>query len=258
MEKTASTIDDIRIELMTTLEVRQHLEAGCTTIVVPCGAIEQHGPHLPICMDRDHAEHLGALLALRLGNALVAPTLPVGCSAHHLSFAGTISIREEAFEAICCDYCTSLAGHGFERIIFISGHIGNFPVLARILPTLKAAVGEGCEIEAFTDPTAWLETWRSAVIAAGGNLTAVGGHADIAETSIMLVLRPDRTHLDRAVAGLIGLMSRDELNTVWRDGLGSVSPNGILGDARGSTAAIGERCIDAITDLLARQFARDA
>lgn len=64
MTKAASTIDDVRIEFMTTLEVKQLLEAGRTTIVVPCGAIEQHGPHLPICMDRDHAEHLGARLAV--------------------------------------------------------------------------------------------------------------------------------------------------------------------------------------------------
>ncbi len=257
MSNTSPLVDDIRIELMTTLEIGEHLAAGRTTIVVPCGAIEQHGPHLPICMDRDHAECLGARLALRLRNALVAPTLPVGCSSHHLSFAGTISISDETFEAVCRDYCTSLARHGFEKIIFISGHIGNFPVLARILPRLQAAVPEGCEVEAFTDSTAWLETWRSTVIAAGGNGTSVGGHADIAETSVMLVLRPDRTHLDRAAAGLIGLMNQDELAAMWRDGLGSVSPNGILGDARGSTAAIGERCIDAITDLLARQFTRD-
>jgi creatinine amidohydrolase len=239
---------------MTTAEITRRLSAGDRTVIVPCGATEQHGPHLPICMDRDHADHLAVLLAHRLGAALVAPTVPVGCSKHHLGFAGTVSLRDETFKAVCQDYCTSLARHGFTRIIFISGHIGNFPVLERILPDLRASVPEGVRVEAFTDAIAWLERWKKAVIAAGGEGVSVGGHADVAETSIMLVLRPESTHLDAAVSGWIGLMGNDELAAMWQDGIGSVSPNGILGDARGATVEIGLSCLDAISDLLAEAF----
>lgn len=253
---TAASLDDLRLETMTTTEVARRLASGNRTVIVPCGAIEQHGPHLPICMDRDHADRLGVLLAHRLGGALVAPTMPVGCSKHHLGFEGTISITDETFEALCRDYCTSLARHGFTRILFISGHVGNFPVLARILPNLRSSVPETCRVDAFTDATTWLETWKNAVISAGGDGASVGGHADIAETSIMLVLRPESTHLDAAVAGWIGLMGDDELTAMWRDGIGGVSPNGILGDARGATVEIGLTCLDAICDMLARAFSK--
>jgi creatinine amidohydrolase len=63
-------------------------------VVVPFGAVEQHGPHLPLDTDAVLADQLGALLAERLGG-LCAPTMRLGCSQHHLAFAGTLSLRAE-------------------------------------------------------------------------------------------------------------------------------------------------------------------
>lgn len=246
----------IRLELMTSPEVQAGIDSGVDTVIVPCGAVEQHGPHLPLRMDADHADRLGVLVARRLGRTYVAPTIPVGCSSHHLDFAGTISLANATFESVCRDYCTSLARHGFRRILFFSGHIGNFPVLAEMLPRLRAAVSEPCAVEAFTDSQAWLDAWREAVAQGGEDGGKVGGHADIAETSLMLVVRPESVHMQRAAAGRLGMLTQDELAQMWRSGLRAVSSNGVLGDPRGASREIGERCLEAITHLLAGAFAR--
>lgn len=245
---------DLRLELMTFEDVSMALSSGFHTVVVPCGAVEQHGPHLPLCMDADHAEALATLVARRLGRTLIAPTIRVGCSSHHLTFPGTISIRPETLEALCSDYCASLMRHGFSRIIFFSGHIGNFPVLRDMMPRLRGSVEGRARIDAFVDSEAWMKGWREAVSAAGGDEAAVGGHADIAETSLMMKIRPDSVRIDRFEPGHIGLLSQHQLELMWRNGISSVTQNGVLGDPRGSTVAIGESCLEHIAHLLVDAF----
>jgi creatinine amidohydrolase len=246
--------DQIRLELMTYKDVAAALLRGFDTVIVPCGAVEQHGPHLPLCMDADHAEALAELIALRLGRTLIAPAIRVGCSSHHLAFPGTISLRPETFEAICSDYCTSLARHGFTRILLFSGHIGNFPILRDMLSRLREGTGKRVRIDAFFDSQLWMNRWREAVSFAGGDPAAVAGHADIAETSLMMTIRPESVRTDLFEPGHIGMLTQDQLNLIWQNGISSVSPNGILGDPRGSTAAIGESCLDQIADLLVEAF----
>lgn len=246
--------DHLRLEFMTSPEVARAIENGMRTIVIPCGAVEQHGPHLALSVDADHAEHLAVLVAKAIGDALVAPTIRVGCSSHHLAFTGTISLQDSTFEMICRDYCTSLARHGFDRILIFSAHVGNFPPLADMLPRLRSAVPASCRVSAFTDSRAWLERWRDAVEEAGGEPIRVGGHADIAETSLMLDIHPTRVRTAKYEAGKLGLLSQSDLELMWRDGLAAVSPNGILGDPNGSSAAIGRHCIERIAALLVAGF----
>jgi creatinine amidohydrolase len=244
----------LQLELMTSPEVAEAIRSGTRSIVVPCGAIEQHGAHLPLSVDADHARRLGAMVAKRIGKCLVAPVIKTGCSSHHMKFAGTISLRDETFEALLRDYCASLATHGFTRIFIFSAHVGNCPVLKKILSALRDAVPAGCKVNAFVDSSLWLQTWRSSVEAAGGDAARVGGHADIAETSLMLILRRDRVLLEKAAQGHIGLLDEEKLNLMWREGIGGISPSGILGDARGAESKIGERCLNDMADMLAGFF----
>ena len=246
--------DHLRLEFMTSPEVARAIENGMRTIVIPCGAVEQHGPHLSLSVDADHAEHLAVLVARGIGDTLVAPTIRVGCSSHHLAFPGTISLQDSTFEMICRDYCTSLARHGFDRILIFSAHVGNFPPLAGMLPRLRSSVPTSCRVSAFTDARAWLERWRDAVEEAGGEPIRVGGHADIAETSLMLDLHPERVRTGSYEAGKLGLLSQSDLELMWRDGLAAVSANGILGDPNGSSTAIGRHCIERIAALLVAGF----
>jgi creatinine amidohydrolase len=246
--------DDRVLERMTSPDVRAAIDEGWTTAIVACGAVEQHGPHLPLFMDAEHGARLAEEVARRLGNALVAPPIRVGCSEHHMGFAGSMSLRVETFEALCFDYCTSLARHGFRHLYFIPSHGGNYGPLAAMLERLNEAVGPDVVVVAFTDLAAQIAVWERVVEVEAGLGSRVGGHADIAESSIMLVLHPHLVRQDRAAPGYSGALTPDVLKRVFEDGIGAVTSNGILGDARGMSEAIGQRCIAATADLLVDYF----
>ncbi|MGH2614736.1 MAG: creatininase family protein, partial [Thermomicrobiales bacterium] len=122
---------------MTSPEVAAALAQGYATVIVVLGAQEQHGSHLPLATDSLWGEHLAGLLAARLGDALIAPVVPVGFSPEHMRFAGTISLRPETLIAVLEDYVASLEQHGFRRIVVLPSHGGNFAPLADALPRLR-------------------------------------------------------------------------------------------------------------------------
>lgn len=239
----------ILLEEMTWPEVDEAVAAGRTTVVVAVGAVEQHGPHLPLLVDAARGDRLAVEVAKRLGDSLVAPTIRVGCSEHHMGFAGTVSLRRNTLEAICLDYAVSLARHGFERICFVPSHGGNFGPLAEMLPDLRAAVAPSCRVDAYTDLVGFMGLWQGAVERVEPALVGrVGGHADLAETSEMLVIRPDLVLEERAVEGHVQPFDEELLDRIFREGFRAVTPNGVLGDARGATEEIGEACIAAAAD----------
>ena len=115
-------MEDLFLEHLAWPDVAKALEEGYTTVVVPVGAVEQHGPHLPLCVDAERGTRLGLEIAKRLRHALVAPTIRVGCSEHHMAFPGTLSLRESTLRAVCSDYCASLSKHGFTKICLVPSH----------------------------------------------------------------------------------------------------------------------------------------
>lgn len=246
---------NLLLEEMTWPEVEAALEAGWKTVVVAVGAVEQHGPHLPLLVDAVRGDRLALEVARRLERALVAPTIRVGCSEHHMAFPGTLSLRRSTLEALCLDYSVSLARHGFETVCFVPSHGGNFAPLAEMLDDLNRAVAPGCEVRAYTDIAGFVELWREAVEEVSGLGGRVGGHADVAESSEMLVLRPDLVRTELAERGHVETFSSELLDRIFRDGFRTVTPNGILGDARGMSAEAGERCIGAVADAIARSLA---
>ncbi len=80
------------LEEMTWPEVEEAIASGYTSVVVAAGAVEQHGPHLPLLVDAARGDRLAIEVAERLGSALVAPTIRVGCSEHHMGFPGTLKL----------------------------------------------------------------------------------------------------------------------------------------------------------------------
>ncbi|WP_202512518.1 creatininase family protein [Streptomyces sp. SID3343] len=244
-------MSELRIEQLTSPDIARAVAGGMRTAVLPLGATEQHGAHLPLSVDSEHADRLGVLVAERLGDALVLPTVRLGCSAHHLGFAGTLSLRAETLEAICADCCASLAAHGFRRVLIFSAHIGNYPLLGGIEPKLAARLPRDLDVVAFADSAAVLQAWRDAAERVAGLGGRVGGHADIAESSIMLAVRPDAVRNDRAAAGFTGPMDDELLARVFTDGIKAIAPDGVLGDPRGMSSELGFACLDAVADLLA-------
>jgi creatinine amidohydrolase len=241
---------ELRIERLTSVEIVEAIAAGTRTAILPLGAIEQHGPHLPLSVDSDHADALALRIAQELGGALVLPTIRVGYSPHHLSFAGTLSVRPSTLEAICLDYCSSLAAHGFTRVILFSGHIGNYPIMREFEPRLAAALAPSLQVIVYRDGAAILNAWRESAESIAGLGSHVGGHADVAETSVMLVLHPERVRATQAVAGYRGPVNETLLNRMFVEGIAAISPNGILGDPAGMSEAIGLAAFDAVTNLI--------
>ena len=248
--------DEIALEHMRWPDVRAALDAGTTTVVFACGAVEQHGPHLPLFTDAEHGTRLATGVARRLGKALVAPTIRIGCSEHHMAFPGTISLQPATLEAICRDYCVSLAHHGFTKLCIIPSHGGNFAPLAAMRDRLQAAAGARTRVLIYTDLQAVFGVWQRVVEEESGLGDRVGGHADIAESSVMLALHPELVRAEAAVAGCLEPPTPAFVQRILKEGFHTVSPTGIIGDARGLSAKIGERCFEELESLLVEYFRR--
>lgn len=240
------------LEEMTWPEVEAAQADGYSSVVVAAGAIEQHGMHLPLLVDAVRGDRLALEVARRLGRSLVGPTIRLGCSEHHMDFPGTISLRGETLKAVCLDYVTSFARHGFRAVYLVPSHGGNFAPLATMLEELRAAGGPECEVRAYTDLMEFVGLWEGAVREVAPELTRrVGGHADIAESSEMLCIRPDLVREELAEAGYVGGFDAALAERIFGEGLRAVTPNGVLGDPRGMSREIGERCIARAADGIA-------
>ncbi len=107
-------------------------------VVLPLGAIEQHGPHLPVGTDT----HIITALSLALEGELsedvvVCPSLPFGSSHHHLDFGGTISISSTLYTTLIVELIQSLLQCGFQKIVLLNGHGGNITPVKQALSVLS-------------------------------------------------------------------------------------------------------------------------
>jgi mycofactocin precursor peptide peptidase len=215
------------IATLTSAEVAARV-AGGALLAVPVGSTEQHGPHLPLSTDTDLAVALCRRLAQRR-DALVAPAVGYGASGEHAGFAGTLSIGHEALELLLVELCRS-AADTVERIVLVNAHGGNVATVRRAVSRLRY---EGRPV------LAYFAGWPG------------DAHAGRTETSLQLALHPDRVRVDRAAAGNAQPLA--ELMPVLRErGVRAVSPNGVLGDPAGASAAEGLAVLDAMADKLAR------
>ena len=248
--------EEIILERMTWPQVGKAVEKGYDTAIFACGATEQHGLHLPLFVDAEHGERMALEVARRLGKALAAPSIRVGCSEHHMTFPGTISILPETLEALCRDFCISLSRHGFRNICIIPAHGGNFAPIAGMLDRLREAVEPGTRVFAFTDLDGMMKAWRNAVQEESGLGDRVGGHADIAESSIMMVLHPELVDKNIAEPGFTDPVTPEVLDRMFKAGLHKLTPNGVMGDPRGMSVPIGLRCLDTFAEMISEYFSR--
>lgn len=130
-ERPIAGVNTVWLEDLTWMEIRDALAAGTTTVIIPTGGIEQNGPYL--AMGKHNTILTGACegIARKLGNALCAPIVklvPEGnieVPSGHMRYPGTISVREETYQAMLTDVAMSLAAHGFQNIVFIGDSGGN-------------------------------------------------------------------------------------------------------------------------------------
>jgi len=204
------------------------------TVVVPVGSLEQHGPHLPLDTDTRIAAAVARRATEGDPGVLLAPPVAYGASGEHEAFPGTVSIGHDALRTLLVELGRS-AGRWAERLLFVNGHGGNLPTLPDAVAQLRR---EGRD-------AAW-----SGCAVPGGD-----AHAGLTETSILLALDPDVVDLDAAEPGNTASL-RELLPVLTRGGVAAASPNGVLGDPRGASAAGGESLVDAMVADLRERIGR--
>jgi creatinine amidohydrolase len=241
----------LHLDRLTWADVKSEIENGRNTVIVPFGSTEQHGRHMPLGTDAVLGDEIGWALAGRL-DAFLAPTVRFGCSEHHLSFAGTISLGEETFKRIVSDVVASLSRHGFRRIVLLPTHGGNFKPMAEAVAELKPA--DNVKVIAFTDLEGLVNAAFKSSKAYGVSPAQSGAHSGEWETSLMLALRPDQVKMDQAITGFVGPLS--EIMEKVFGGIHNLDKNGVLGDPRPATAAAGKKYFEEIIEFL-YQWVRD-
>ena len=218
-------------------EIAQHQKQSPIAIL-PLGATEQHGPHLPVNVDTLLAEALAQKVAQKL-NALVLPAIPFGYSWVWKDIPGTLTLKQKLLEELIKDIARSIHHTGMQMLICISGHEANqsslkyavrdladeitMPVYYFFYPHLQEAMHKFC-----VSPT-----WHGIV------------HACEFETSLMLAVRPDLVQMDQAVAEY---PENADAYFYGSTPMGSLSQSGIFGDATHATAEKGELLMEFFTE----------
>ncbi len=211
---------------------RTWTEVERTTVLVPVGSLEQHGPHLPLDTDA----RIAAAVARRAADplTLIAPPLAYGASGEHEGFAGTLSIGHAALRAVLVELGRS-AGAWASRLVFVNGHGGNLPTIAEAAIQLRA---EGRDV-----------AWSGCVVPGGD------AHAGRTETSILLALDPSVVRLGAAEVGNTAPL-QDLMPVLTSGGVKAASANGVLGDPHGATAAEGEALLATLVENLRDELGR--
>ena len=230
--------------------VKAQIDAGRDTVVMALGATEQHGLHMPLATDALIGDHLARVVAERL-DAFLAPTVRIGCSQHHVGFAGTISLSEETYHGLIAEVVRSLLSGGFARIVLLPTHGGNFAPLAAALEKLEEH--ERARVLALTDLGVLFEIAQIGEREFGVPLGEGGLHAGEWETSLMLAIHPELVRLDDAEAGFTG-DAQEAVAAMFADGVASISPNGAIGDPGRSSAGHGARYWDSIIAMFFEQI----
>ena len=226
--------------------------------VLPIGAIEQHGPHLPVATDALIAEAISTELDVACdGELLIMPSINISLSQHHLAFAGTLTIDHDTFRATVSQVIDSAFRHGFRRFFLINAHGGNIAQGAATIEALTATMPD-CEIVLATWFRAASNELRPLV---EGEYPAVG-HACEFETSLIMAIRPDL--VDRATIADDGLTSASSLlrgdmlsgaRVTHSVPFDRITKTGVWGKPTFASAEKGRKILDATNSVLKKLLA---
>ncbi len=222
--------------LLTEMTAKEIREGTWDTAILPVGATEWHGDHLPYCTDTVTAAALAERFARELRTALVLPPLDYGVSSHLLAWPWTMSVRPATLTAIVEDVGESLLRHGVRRLLVVSAHDGNpgpIEAAARELHRqhdVAVAVFGG-----------WQGLAKRLLAPEGREIDE--DHGGQSELSMVLYLRPDLARVERAVD-----VPNQRMDHPVRviGGFDAVVPHGYSGAATRATAAEGAAVLDAV------------
>ncbi|MCY3700470.1 MAG: creatininase family protein [Gemmatimonadetes bacterium] len=205
-ERPIEAFDTVWIEEMTWMEVRDAMAAGKTTAIITTGGIEQNGPYLATGKHNYVLQGACEGVARELGNALCAPVVklvPEGDidePSGHMRYPGTISLRQETFEAVLDDVASSLKAHGFDHIILFGDSGGNQSGMEAVAARLNERWYDAQahfipEFYRYRDVHDWMNTELGIF-----ETDPEGIHDDFVITAIMMTEDPTTVRYDERVA----------------------------------------------------------
>lgn len=222
-----------------------------TIVLIPIGAIEQHGSQAPLGTDTMIAEAMPGYVKEVLEATdpdfpmLVFPVIPIGLSIEHLSFAGSISFKPDTYYHMLYDIADSLHGHGFKKLVFLICHGGNRPMADILSRQLRHDFGMFVFVLA---SGAFLDPQVQATISPENHWDFHGGEM---ETSMIMAIHPETVKLELSETGYKdgGYKGKKLLNFSGDAAISWMGsdlrtedghPIGIGGDPRGATKEKGE------------------
>ncbi len=234
------------------------LDPARTVAVLPLGATEQHGPHLPLSVDTVLVDGVvnAALTHLAASDpVLVLPTQTVGLSTEHTAFAGTLHLSPQTLIQVWCDIGASVARSGVKKLLMFNAHGGNVGLMDVVARELRA------RHDLIVYSSSWYNLPLDGYVM--GQFPAdehrFGIHAGDIETSMMLALSPSRVNMAEAQNFASTSQDRAKQYAILGNGksaklgwhMQDYNPQGAAGNAAAATAAKGEALVHSAGQQLA-------
>ena len=246
-------MNEVEWSRMTAPELRETAQRGAV-VIVPIGAIEQHGPHLPVDVDIRLA-HAASLAAARIAPSetpiIVAPPQSVGLSQHHISFGGTLTLDFAAFYAVLFCICRSIIDAGFDKIALVNGHGGNTNPLKVVVNEMVRGLNAAIVSCHYKDVA--VDAYRKIL-----EVDRCMMHGCEAETSLIMAVAPDlvrRTALEDLTAPSFESDEDPFEAAFYRSiDMDEISENGVLGTPMAATPEKGRQLLEASAQGLVDQL----
>lgn len=214
-------------ELHTWTELEEKLK-HLDTAILPCGSIEQHGPHLPVDVDYFDSKYLANRVAdaCSYPKPLVLPAIPYGVAYHHEDFKGTVSVSNNTLSAFVYDIGMSLAKNGINKLIILNGHGDNSPTLLYAAQMINRDSGIFVCVE--TGETSDSDIYK--LIDTPNDI-----HAGEIETSTTMAIRPELVQIEKAINETLNFGSTyldftSDRGVAWYVRTNIISKSGIMGN----------------------------
>ena len=231
-----------------TTEELSRLPRGRAVAVLPVGATEQHGPHLPLSVDADIASAVVERAILKLTPSvpvLVLPMIPIGVSPEHADFPGTLTLKPDTFIRLVVEIGESVAAAGIERLVIVNGHGGQPGAIDLAAQELRRHRGM------LVVPVNSFDLYDARARFPADEIKH-GIHGGAVETSIMLHLKPssvrakktrDFASATKRMAGRYKRLSpQGKSGFAWQ--AQDLNPAGVVGDARRADAPRGRALVE--------------